>query len=76
MEADKVQRVAVLGAGVMGHGIAQVAAVAGYEVTVRDIAQDYLDSAEAGIENSLDRFVKRGRTRRTWTPRWPGSGTL
>jgi len=61
MEADKVQRVAVLGAGVMGHGIAQVAAVAGYEVTVRDIAQDYLDSAEAGIENSLDRFVKRGR---------------
>jgi len=61
MDADKVQRVAVLGAGVMGHGIAQVAAVAGYDVTVRDIAQDYLDNAEAGIENSLGRFVKRGR---------------
>jgi 3-hydroxyacyl-CoA dehydrogenase len=61
MDADKVQRVAVLGAGVMGHGIAQVAAVAGYDVSIRDIAQEYLDNAEAGIENSLGRFVKRGR---------------
>jgi len=61
MEAYKVQRVAVLGAGVMGHGIAQVAAVAGYEVAIRDVAQEYLDSARAGIENSLGRFVNRGR---------------
>ena len=61
MDADKVQLVAVLGAGVMGHGIAQVAAVAGYDVAVRDIAQEYLDGAKAGIENSLGRFVKRGR---------------
>jgi len=53
--------VAVLGAGVMGHGIAQVAAVAGYDVTVRDIAQEYLDNAEAGIKDSLGRFVSRGR---------------
>ncbi|MCK4702886.1 hypothetical protein KAT55_05970, partial [Candidatus Bathyarchaeota archaeon] len=42
MEVDKVQKVAVLGAGVMGHGIAQVAAVAGYDVAVRDIAQEFL----------------------------------
>ena len=48
MEADKVRKVAVLGAGVMGHGIAQLAAVAGYEVVVRDIAQEFLDNAEAG----------------------------
>jgi enoyl-CoA hydratase/3-hydroxyacyl-CoA dehydrogenase len=46
MDADKVQRVAVLGAGVMGHGIAQVAAVAGYDVSIRDIAQEFLDNAE------------------------------
>ncbi|MCK4399880.1 3-hydroxyacyl-CoA dehydrogenase family protein, partial [Candidatus Bathyarchaeota archaeon] len=52
---------AVLGAGVMGHGIAQVAAVAGYDVAVRDITQEFLDKAEAGVKNSLNRFVSRGR---------------
>ena len=61
MEADKVKKMAVLGAGVMGHGIAQLAAVAGYDVAVRDIAQEFLDKAEAGVKNSLSRFVSRGR---------------
>ena len=61
MEADNVKKVAVLGAGVMGHGIAQVAAVAGYDVAVRDITQEFLDKAEAGVEDSLSRFVSRGR---------------
>jgi enoyl-CoA hydratase/3-hydroxyacyl-CoA dehydrogenase len=61
MEADKVKKVAVLGAGVMGHGIAQVASVAGYKVAVRDIAKEFLDKAEAGVKNSLSRFVNRGR---------------
>jgi len=61
MEADNVKKVAVLGAGVMGHGIAQVAAVAGYDVAVRDIAQEFLDSADSGVKNSLSRFVGRGR---------------
>ena len=61
MEADHVHRVAVLGAGIMGHGIAQVAAVAGYTVTVRDIAQEFLAKAEEGIRGSLGKLVERGR---------------
>ena len=61
MKADQVQRIAVLGAGVMGHGIAQVAASAGYTVTVRDIAQEFLAKAEEGIRGSLGKLVERGR---------------
>ena len=61
MQPKQVERVAVIGAGVMGHGIAQVAAVAGFEVVIRDIAQEFLDKARKGIEKSLKRFVDRGR---------------
>jgi enoyl-CoA hydratase/3-hydroxyacyl-CoA dehydrogenase len=61
MKADQVQRIAVLGAGIMGHGIAQVAASAGYTVTVRDIAEELLAKAEEGIRGSLGKFVERGR---------------
>jgi enoyl-CoA hydratase/3-hydroxyacyl-CoA dehydrogenase len=45
----------------MGHGIAQVAATAGYQVTVRDIAQEYLDNGLKGITKSLSRSVERER---------------
>ena len=45
----------------MGHGIAQVAATAGYKVTVRDIAQEYLDNGLKGITKSLSRSVERER---------------
>ena len=61
MQPDKVKKIAVLGAGVMGHGIAQVAAAAGYTVAVRDIKQEFLDNGLAGINKSLDRLVKRER---------------
>ncbi|MCW4050628.1 MAG: 3-hydroxyacyl-CoA dehydrogenase NAD-binding domain-containing protein [Candidatus Bathyarchaeota archaeon] len=61
MNADQVRKVAVLGAGVMGHGIGQVAAVAGYSVAIRDIKQEFLDNGEAGIKRSLSRSVERGR---------------
>jgi enoyl-CoA hydratase/3-hydroxyacyl-CoA dehydrogenase len=61
MQPDKVEKIAVLGAGVMGHGIAQVAAAAGYKVAVRDIKQEFLDNGLAGINKSLDRLVKRER---------------
>ena len=50
MESDQIKKVAVLGAGVMGHGIAQVASAAGYKITVRDVAQEYLDNGLKGIE--------------------------
>ena len=56
-----IGRIAVLGAGQMGNGIAQVAACAGYEVVMIDIKQDYLDKGLAAIENSLSRVVKKER---------------
>lgn len=51
--------VTVLGAGSMGHGIAQVSAMAGNEVVVRDIEQDIVDDGLAAIENNLDGAIER-----------------
>ena len=45
----------------MGHGIAQVAAAAGYTVTVRDIAQEFLTKAEESIRGSLGKLEERGK---------------
>ena len=56
-----IETIAVLGAGQMGNGIAQVAACAGYQVVMIDIKQDYLDNGLAAIENSLSRVVKKER---------------
>jgi len=61
LQPDQVKKIAVLGAGVMGHGIAQVAATAGYHITVRDIAQEYLNNGLKGITKSLSRSVERER---------------
>ncbi len=60
---EKIKKVAVLGAGVMGHGIAQVCATAGYEVWVRDIKQEFLDKAKAAIEKNLQKAVSKGKIR-------------
>lgn len=56
-----VRRIAVIGAGAMGSGIAQVAAVAGYEVSLRDVSDERLHQARSGIEKSLSRLVKAGK---------------
>ena len=56
-----ISRVGVLGCGLMGSGIAQVAATAGYATIVRDVAQPILDKAKAGIEKSLAKFVEKGK---------------
>lgn len=56
-----ITRVGVLGSGLMGSGIAQVAATAGYETMVRDVTQPILDKAKAGIEKSLAKFVEKGK---------------
>jgi 3-hydroxybutyryl-CoA dehydrogenase len=53
-------RLCVVGAGQMGSGIAQVAAVAGYDVTLVDVSRDQLDRARSGIERSLSRLVEKG----------------
>jgi len=51
--------VLVVGAGLMGSGIAQVAATAGWDVTLRDVTQQALDRGTAGIERSLARMVEK-----------------
>ncbi|QUV82021.1 3-hydroxybutyryl-CoA dehydrogenase [Chloracidobacterium sp. D] len=52
---------AVIGAGTMGSGIAQVAARAGFQVVLRDVAPEYLDRGLATIRSSLERDVKKER---------------
>ncbi|MDP9418418.1 MAG: 3-hydroxyacyl-CoA dehydrogenase family protein [Actinomycetota bacterium] len=54
-------KLAVIGAGLMGSGIAQVAAQAGYDVTLRDVTSAALDRGLGGIRTSLERFVAKGR---------------
>ena len=57
-----VERITVLGAGLMGHGIAQVAAQVGkYDVNLRDIEQRFVDSGMSMMKESLNRFVKKGQ---------------
>jgi len=58
---DGIERVGVLGCGLMGSGIAQVAAAAGYETFVRDVAQPILDKGKGTIEKSLARLVEKGK---------------
>ena len=55
-----IKKVAVLGCGLMGSGIAQVAATAGLDVTVLEQDQKFLDKGFAGIDKSLSRLVERG----------------
>ena len=57
----EIKKIAVLGAGQMGNGIAHVCAQAGYEIKMRDIEQKFLDKGMATIKKNLDRGVKKGR---------------
>ena len=54
-----VKNITVLGSGVMGHGIAQVSATAGYNVVLRDIKQKFLDKEMEKIKWSLDKLVSK-----------------
>ncbi|DAC69152.1 MAG TPA: 3-hydroxybutyryl-CoA dehydrogenase, partial [Candidatus Poseidoniales archaeon] len=56
-----MQNIAVLGAGQMGNGITQVAAAAGYNVTMIDIQKEYVDKGLATIERSLGKLVAKER---------------
>ena len=58
---SEIKRVGVLGCGLMGSGIAQVAAAAGYDTVVRDVSKELLDRGRAGIEKSLAKFVEKGK---------------
>ncbi|MES3516849.1 MAG: 3-hydroxyacyl-CoA dehydrogenase NAD-binding domain-containing protein [Natronomonas sp.] len=61
MKLENVETVAVLGAGNMGHGIAEVAALAGYEVTMRDIKEEFVQNGYEQIEWSLDKLAEKDR---------------
>src|SRR5215217_6823916 len=56
-----VNKVGVLGAGLMGHGIAQVSAQAGYDVVLREVEQERLDKGIGKIEKQLARAVEKGK---------------
>jgi len=59
--AQRIERVGVLGAGLMGHGITQVAAQSGYEVVVREVDQSTLEKGIGKIEKQLARAVEKGK---------------
>jgi len=57
----KVEKVGVIGLGIMGAGIAQVSAQAGYPTYINDMTQEIIDKALKGIETSLDRMKEKGK---------------
>ncbi|MBE0611014.1 MAG: 3-hydroxyacyl-CoA dehydrogenase family protein [Dehalococcoidia bacterium] len=57
----RIEKVGVIGSGLMGSGIAQVAAYNGFDVTLVDLDQERVDSAIAGIRKRLEREAERGR---------------
>jgi 3-hydroxybutyryl-CoA dehydrogenase len=59
--ARPIERISVLGAGTMGHGIAQVAAAAGYDVVMRDIDDAAVQRGLGAIERNLAKGVERGK---------------
>ena len=55
------QRISVIGAGTMGHGIAQVAAMSGYDTILTDLDEAVLDRGLAHVRANLDKGVDRGK---------------
>ncbi|MDY6966158.1 MAG: 3-hydroxyacyl-CoA dehydrogenase NAD-binding domain-containing protein [Halobacteriota archaeon] len=59
MKLDEVEKVAIIGSGAMGHGIAQVCAMGGYRVVMKDIKEEFLENGVAKIRESLDIMVRK-----------------
>jgi enoyl-CoA hydratase/3-hydroxyacyl-CoA dehydrogenase len=59
MSLSTINKITILGSGIMGHGIAQVSAMAGYNVALRDIEQAFLDKAMERIRWSLNKLVEK-----------------
>lgn len=57
----KIKRVGILGCGLMGAGIAEVAAAAGFETVVREVSDELLEKGQERIRRSLDMAVERGK---------------
>ena len=65
MSLSTINKVTILGSGIMGHGIAQVSAMAGYNVALRDIEQSFLDRAMEKIKWSLNKLVEKQKLSQT-----------
>jgi enoyl-CoA hydratase/3-hydroxyacyl-CoA dehydrogenase len=61
MKAEDVKKIAMIGAGDMGHGIAACCLIGGYTVLLRDIEQKFVDRGMAGIKASFDKFKAKGK---------------
>ena len=61
MKAEDVKKIAMIGAGDMGHGIAACCLLGGYTVVLRDIEQKFVDRGMAGIKASFDKFKAKGK---------------
>jgi len=59
MKTEDIKKITVMGAGDMGHGIAEVALLAGYKVAMRDIEQRFIDKGFSRIKDSLDKLVEK-----------------
>ncbi len=60
MSSLNIKRIAVAGAGTMGHGIAEVFAMAGFEVNLMDVSDEILRNALNRIRDSLEKLSRRG----------------
>ena len=64
MDLKGIRQIVVIGAGTMGLEIAEVAIISGFEVTLNDIKQEFLDNAVKRIKNSLEKFVSKNKITR------------
>jgi len=61
----EIQKIAVIGAGIMGRGIAQVCALGGFSVNLNDISEEILEQAKTIIKDNLKKGVERGKIKPT-----------
>src|ERR1044072_3882786 len=64
IQLPQLNKITVLGSGIMGHGIAQISAMNGYQVLLRDIEQKFLDNAMDKIKWSLDKLVEKNKIKK------------
>jgi 3-hydroxybutyryl-CoA dehydrogenase len=62
MKLSQIKKISVIGAGIMGHGIAQTFALGGYEVILNDISEELLEKAIQRIRSNLNTFIEFGIT--------------
>lgn len=61
MKIEEIRNVSVIGAGAMGHGIAQMCATAGFKTIIKDVKQEFIDNGLLKIKESLDYLVGKGK---------------